>query len=103
MYAIIETGGKQYPVSPGDELLVELLRGDDGADVEFDNIVAVSKDDGTLLTGDDLKSAKVTATIEGRQRGKKIIVFKFKRRKHYRPPHRAPQDYTRVKIIDIVV
>ena len=103
MYAIIETGGKQYPVSPGDELQVELLGGDSGAEVEFDRIVAVSKDDGTLLTGEDLKSAKVTATIEGQERGKKIIVFKFKRRKHYRRRTGHRQNYTRVKISDIVV
>lgn len=103
MYAIIETGGKQYPVSPGDELQVELLGGDDGAEVAFDRVVAVSKDDGTLVTGDELKSAKVTATIEGRERGKKIIVFKFKRRKHYRRRTGHRQNYTRVKISDIVI
>ena len=103
MYAIIETGGKQYPVSPGDELQVELLRGDDGGEETFDNVIAVSKDDGTLLTGDDLRSAKVTATILRQERGKKIVVFKFKRRKHYRRRTGHRQNYTRVKIRDIEV
>ena len=103
MYAIIETGGKQYPVTPGDELEIELLAGTPGAGVEFDRVVAISKDDGTLLTGDDLKSAKVLATIEGEGRGEKIVVFKFKRRKHYRRRTGHRQHYTKVKISDIVV
>jgi large subunit ribosomal protein L21 len=103
MYAIIETGGKQYPITPGDELEIELLTGKPGASVEFDRIVAISKDDGTLLTGDDLKSAKVLATIEGEGRGEKIVVFKFKRRKHYRRRTGHRQNYTKVKISDIVL
>tara|TARA_Y100000588_G_scaffold391866_1_gene501803 strand:+ start:1773 stop:2084 length:312 start_codon:yes stop_codon:yes gene_type:complete len=103
MYAIIETGGKQYPIAPGDELKVELLAGEPGTGVEFDRIVAISKDDGTLLTGDELKSAKVLATIEGAERGEKIVVFKFKRRKHYRRRTGHRQKYTKVKISDIVV
>lgn len=103
MYAIIETGGKQYPITPGDELEVELLSGEPGTNVGFDRIVAISKDDGTFLTGDDLKSAKVLATIEGEERGEKIVVFKFKRRKHYRRRTGHRQNYTKVKISDIVV
>lgn len=103
MYAIIETGGKQYSVSPGDELAVELLRGEPESGIEFDGIVAISKDDGTLLTGNDLETAKVIATIEGRERGGKVIVFKFKRRKHYRRRTGHRQDYTRVTIDKILV
>ena len=103
MYAIIQTGGKQYSVSPGDELAVELLRSEPESGIEFDGIVAISKDDGTLLTGNDLETAKVTATIEGRERGGKVIVFKFKRRKHYRRRTGHRQDYTRVTIDKISV
>ena len=103
MYAIIETGGKQYSVAPGDEIGVEKLPGEVGSDIEFTNVVAVSKEDGELLAGEDVKSAKVTATIEGHERAKKILVFKFKRRKHYRRLNGHRQDYTQVKIGDIVL
>ena len=103
MYAIIETGGKQYSVASGDEIGVEKLSGEVGSDVEFTNVVAVSNDDGELLAGEDVKSAKVTATIAGHERGKKILVFKFKRRKHYRRLSGHRQHYTQVKIGNIVL
>ena len=103
MYAIIETGGKQYPVAPGDDIQVELIETETGAEVAFDRVVAVSTDDGTLLTGSDLEKAKVTATVEGKERGKKIIVFKFKRRKHYRRRTGHRQHCTRGKISEILI
>ena len=103
MYAIIETGGKQYPVAPGDEIQVELIETEAGAEVAFDRVVAVSTDDGTLLTGSDLEKTKVTATVEGKERGKKIIVFKFKRRKHYRRRTGHRQHCTLVKISEILI
>lgn len=103
MYAIIETGGKQYSVAPGDEIGVEKLPGEVGSDVEFTNVVAVSNDDGELLAGENVKTAKVTATIAGQERGKKVLVFKFKRRKHYRRLNGHRQDYTQVKIGNIVL
>ena len=103
MYAIIETGGKQYPVVPGKEVLVERVQGEAGSAVEFTNVVAVSQDGGKLLVGDAVKSAKVTGTIESQERGKKVRVLKFKRRKHYRRHIGHRQHYTRVKIAEIVV
>ena len=103
MYAIIETGGKQYPVSAGESLRIEKLAGDVGSSVEFEKVVAVSTDDGRLLAGEAAGSAKVTATITGHDRGKKVIVYKFKKRKHYRRRRGHRQDYTEVKVTDIVL
>ena len=103
MNAIIESGGKQYPVSPGQEVRLEKLAGEVGSAVEFTGVLAVSGDDGKLLTGEDLKSAKVMATISAQGRDKKIRVLKFKRRKQYRRHSGHRQDYTAVKIDKIEV
>lgn len=103
MYAIIETGGKQYPVSPGEEVQVEKLEGQVGAPVEFTKVIAVSQDSGELLAGKEVEAVKVTGTISAQGRDKKIIVYKFKRRKMYRRKQGHRQDYTRVKIGEIVV
>ena len=102
MYAIIETGGKQYPVSPGEEVKIEKLPGDVGSIVEFKTL-AVLPDEGDLVTGENAQSVKVTGTITEHGRGKKIIVYKFKRRKHYRRKNGHRQDYTQVKIGDIAI
>jgi len=101
MYAIIESGGKQYPVSPGEEVRVEKLDGEVGSAVEFTKVLAVSPDSGDVLAGGDLQSAKVTGTITEQGRGKKILVYKFKRRKMYRRRQGHRQDYTQVKIGEI--
>jgi large subunit ribosomal protein L21 len=100
MYAVIETGGKQYRVQPGQSVDVETLAGEVGAAVELGRVLAVSQDD-KLLTGDAVKSAKVTGTIEGHGRGDKIIVFKFKRKKQYKKTIGHRQNFTRVKIEEI--
>ncbi len=102
MYAIIKTGGKQIVASPGEVIQIETLTGDAGETVEFSNVVAVSND-GKLLAGDEVKDAKVTGVIEDHGRGKKIIVFKFKRRKMYRRRRGHRQNFTNVKIQEIVV
>ena len=103
MYAIISAGGRQYSVSPNESVRVELLAGEPGDTVEFDNVVVVSGDDGKVLAGSEVASAKVTGVIEEHGRGKKVRVFKFKRRKMYRLHHGHRQDFTQVKINDIVV
>jgi large subunit ribosomal protein L21 len=100
MYAVIETGGKQYRVQPGQSVDVETLAGEVGAAVELGRVLAVSQDD-KLLTGDAVKSAKVKGTIEGHGRGDKIIVFKFKRKKQYKKTIGHRQNFTRVKIEEI--
>lgn len=102
MYAIIETGGKQIVASPGETIRVESLAGEAGDAVEFDRVVAVNND-GKMLAGEEVADAKVTGTIADHGRGKKIIVFKFKRRKMYRRRRGHRQNYTDVKIDQITV
>ena len=101
MYAIITTGGKQYKVSEGDVIDVEKLEGDAGAEVTFDNIVAVS--DGSLKVADDVKGATVKGEIVAQGRGKKIIVYRFKAKSGYHKKKGHRQAYTRVKINSIAL
>jgi large subunit ribosomal protein L21 len=97
MYAVIETGGKQYRVSPDQTVEVETLPGEVGAAVELGRVLAINTD-GTLLTGDAVKGAKVTGTIAAQDRAPKVIVFKFKRKKQYKRTQGHRQNFTRVKI-----
>lgn len=101
MYAVIQAGGKQYKVTPGEELQVEKLDGNAGDEVYFDNVLLVSKD-GELTVGRPvLENATVAAKITRQGRGPKTVVFKYKRRKRYRKKQGHRQDFTAVKIIDI--
>jgi len=97
MYAVIETGGKQYRVAPDQTVDVETLPGEIGASVELGRVVAINNGE-KLLTGDAVKSAKVTGTIESQARAPKVIVFKFKRKKQYKRTQGHRQNFTRVKI-----
>lgn len=100
MYAVIETGGKQYRVAPGDKVRVETLTGENGSKVELKTL-AVVKDSGDVVAGNAIGGAKVTATIAGQGRGEKIIVFKFKRKKQYRRTIGHRQNFTELKIDEI--
>ena len=103
MYAVIQTGGKQYRVEPGKTVVVEKLAGDEGTDIVFDQVLLVSSGDGaTLNIGKPLVSgAKVTGQIVEQGRGDKLVVFKFRRRKNYVRRNGHRQDYTAVKIAAI--
>ncbi|MSV28501.1 MAG: 50S ribosomal protein L21 [Bryobacterales bacterium] len=101
MHAIIETGGKQYRVAPGETLRVEKLIGEIGSEVEFPTL-AVFKDDSTLVAGAEAANARVKATIVGNDRAGKIIVFKFKRKKQYKKTIGHRQSFTEVKVSDIL-
>ena len=101
MYAVIETGGKQYRVAPGQTIDVDTLAGDIGADVEFDRVLAVSNDGG-LSVGDAVKAARVRGKITAHGRGDKILVFKFKRKKQYKRTIGHRQAYTRVQVEEII-
>jgi len=96
MYAIIATGGKQYKVSEGDVIKVEKLDAEAGNTVTFDQVIAVS--DGTLKVGEDVASANVTATVMEQGKGKKVIVYKYKRKTGYHKKNGHRQAYTQVKI-----
>ena len=103
MYAIIETGGKQYRVALGEEIRVEKLPGQVNGTVEFDRVLAVAKDSGEVIAGAEAAAAKVTGTITGVGRGRKVTVFKFKRMKQYKRTIGHRQNYTQVRISEIVV
>jgi large subunit ribosomal protein L21 len=96
MQAIIETGGKQYRVAPGDVIRVEKLTGDAGSEVEL-AVKAAFNDGGELVTG-----ATVRATILGEGRGDKVIVFKFKRKKQYKKTIGHRQNFTELRVGEIV-
>ena len=96
MYAIIATGGKQYKVSEGDVIKVEKIDAEAGNTVTFDQVIAVS--DNTLKVGADVANATVTATFMEQGRGKKVIVYKYKRKTGYHKKNGHRQAYTQVKI-----
>ena len=96
MYAIIATGGKQYKVAEGDEIRVEKLDAEAGSTVTFDQVLAVS--DETLKVGKDAANATVTATVVEHGRGRKVIVYKYKRKTGYHKKNGHRQAYTQVKI-----
>jgi large subunit ribosomal protein L21 len=103
MYAVIQTGGKQYRVEPGSTVVVEKLAGDKGAQVVFDQVLLVSSGDGASVTigKPTVANAKVTGEIVEQGRGDKLVVFKFRRRKNYVRRNGHRQDYTAVKIAAI--
>ena len=96
MYAIIATGGKQYKVSEGDIIKVEKLDVEAGNTVTFDQVLAVS--DNGLKVGADVASSTVIATVMDQGRGKKVIVYKYKRKTGYHKKNGHRQAYTQVKI-----
>ena len=96
MYAIIATGGKQYKVSEGDIIKVEKIDVEAGNTVTFDQVIAVS--DETLKVGADVAGATVTATVMDQGKGKKVIVYKYKRKTGYHKKNGHRQAYTQVKI-----
>ncbi len=96
MYAIIATGGKQYKVSEGDIITIEKLGLEAGEKVTFDEVLAVN--DGSLKVGEDAANATVEASVVDNGRGKKIIVYKYKRKTGYHKKQGHRQQYTKVKI-----
>ncbi len=96
MYAIIATGGKQYKVSEGDVIKVEKLGVEAGETVTFDQVLAVSDD--SLKVGADVANATVSATVMDNGRGKKVIVYRYKRKSGYHKKNGHRQAYTQVKI-----
>lgn len=101
MYAVIEAGGKQYRVAPGDTIKVDTIAGDPGSQVDLGRVIAVVRDSNELVTGPDLAQARVTATIAGHGRGDKVLVFKFKRKKQYKRTIGHRQNYTQLTINEI--
>ena len=95
MFAVIKTGGKQYKVSVGDEIFVEKLEGEAGEQVTFDEVLAISDDNG--IKAGDLK-ATVTGEIVKQGKNKKVTILKYKAKKGYRRKNGHRQPYTRVRV-----
>ena len=101
MYAIIKTGGKQYKVAEGDVLNVEKLDAEKGAEVVFDEGLAIVNDGEVTVGKPFIDGAKVTATVEEQGKGEKILVFKYRAKVNYRKRMGHRQPYTAVKISGI--
>jgi large subunit ribosomal protein L21 len=102
MYAVIKSGGKQYRVESGATLRLETLSADVGANVSFDQVLLVSNGDAVKVGAPLVSGALVKATVVGHGRGEKVKIFKLRRRKHYIKNQGHRQDYTEVRIDDIV-
>jgi large subunit ribosomal protein L21 len=103
MYAIIETGGKQYRVAPGEIIKVEKLSQETGADVTIDKVLMVMKENGSICGAPYISGAKVIASVEGIGKGKKLVVHKQRPRKVYRKTNGHRQMYIALKIKDIIL
>jgi large subunit ribosomal protein L21 len=101
MYAIVQTGGKQYKVSEGDTLFIEKLEAEAGAEVSFDQVLLVSKDGNVVVGSPVVAGATVTATVLKNGKAKKILVYKYKSKKNYRRKQGHRQPYTQVQIAKI--
>jgi len=102
MFAVIETGGKQYKVQEGDVLAVEKLNQEEGQKVTFDKVLLIDEEGKTLIGTPHVKNALVKAEIIENFKDKKVIVFKKKRRKQYKKKRGHRQELTRIKIEQIV-
>ena len=100
MYAVIATGGKQYKVAEGDIIRVEKLNAENGAEVTFDNVIAINNDS-DILVGDKVEKSSVKATVINTAKAKKVTVYKYKPKKGYHKKNGHRQPYTEVKIDSI--
>jgi large subunit ribosomal protein L21 len=102
MYAIIQTGGKQYRVKSGEQIKVELLSADVGAAVSFDQVLMLGEGEGIKIGAPFVSGAQVKATVLAQGRGEKVRIFKRRRRKHYIKTQGHRQSFTEVRIDEIV-
>ena len=101
MYAIVETGGKQYKVSQGDTIVVEKLDGEVGSDIVLDKVLLVQNEGKVQVGSPYIDGAKVVAKVVEHGRGKKIIVFKYKPKKNYHKKQGHRQPYTKLTVESI--
>ena len=101
MYAVIQTGGKQYRVAEGDRLKVEKLAVDEGASVELDKVLMVAEGEDVKVGKPYVEGGKVTATVKAHGRAKKVNVVKFRRRKQYLKRQGHRQWFTELEITGI--
>ena len=101
MYAIIRSGGKQFRAEPGKTIKVPSLTAEPGAKVTFDDVLVAATDDGLQIGTPNVNGATVTGEVVRHGKDKKVIIFKWKRRKNYRRKAGHRQDFTEVRISDI--
>jgi large subunit ribosomal protein L21 len=102
IYAIVESGGKQYKVAPGDTVDVDLMDVKEGDTVELNKVLLIADDLKVTVGAPAIEGAKVVATSQGLKKGKKIIVLRYKRKDHYTKKTGQRTKYTRLSIKDIV-
>jgi len=102
MYAVIQTGGKQYRVKSGEQVKVELLAAEIGATVSFDRVLMLGEGAGVKVGAPFVSGATVKATVVAQGRGEKIRIFKLRRRKHFAKTQGHRQGFTEVRIDEIV-
>ena len=102
MYAVIQTGGKQYKVAAGDQLKIETLEADVGATVSFDQVLMIADGESHKIGAPLVSGGKVTAEVLKHGRGDKIRIIKHRRRKHYHKEQGHRQNFTAVKIMEII-
>ena len=98
MYAVIQTGGKQYRVEPGDKLRVESIAAEAGEAIELDRVLMIATDEGSRVGRPFIEGGKVTATVTAHGRHPKIKIIKFRRRKHHMKHMGHRQNYTEIRI-----
>ncbi|HHV38202.1 MAG TPA: 50S ribosomal protein L21 [Tepidimicrobium sp.] len=102
MYAVIETGGKQYRVKEGDVVFVEKLDAKEGEKVDLSKVLLISSEDDLLIGKPYLEDAKVEATVLEQGKARKVVIFRYKPKKNYRRKQGHRQPYTKLKIEKIV-
>jgi len=102
MYAVIKTGGKQHKVTPGEQLKIESLNVEVGAQVSFDEVLMIADGDNVIVGAPTVAGGKVNAEVVANGRGDKIRIIKHRRRKHYHKEQGHRQNFTEVKILGIV-
>jgi len=103
MYAIVNIAGQQFKVAKDQQLFVHRLQGDEGASIEFDNVLLVANDDKFTVGTPAVKGAKVSAKIVSHLKGDKVIVFHKKRRKGYKKKNGHRQSFTKIQIDSISI
>ena len=103
MYAVVNTGGKQYKVQKGETLRIEKIPGEVGSRVTFDRVLLVADGENVRVGQPLVEKAAVLASIVEQDKAKKIIVFKYKRRKRYRRKQGHRQPYTAIRIDGIEI
>ena len=103
MYAVIETGGKQYKVQEGDTIFVEKIKAEEGDKIDFSKVLVVVNDDDLTVGKPYVEGVKVEGTVLEQGKARKVVVFKYKPKKNYKRKQGHRQPYTKVKVDKILV